>query len=127
MSTTPAPTKKAAPATPPPLRPVAGASIERGNEVIPPAVDPLVDEGDAVAPRPFNIGDRVEFTDSVRFQFGAQKTLQAGKVIGVIAGEGMMIVGVEMEDPMAYDAPRVEFVLDGQTSVMRKLEVSDGD
>lgn len=86
----------------------------------PPLVDPLIEDEDG-APLPFAIGDVVEFTDSIRFQMGAQKNYQKGEVIGLIVGTDMCIVAVDMRDSMAYDAPRVEYVFANRQSVMRKV------
>lgn len=88
----------------------------------PPAVDPLAIQEPPTIPRAFDIGDVVEFTDSIKFQFGAQKTYQRGEVVGIVQGEGMLIVAADMQDSMAYDAPRVEFVFEGRETVMRKVE-----
>lgn len=103
------------PETTAPRKQTAAPAVEQ-----PPATDPLVQE--EKAPRPFDLGDVVEFIDSIKFQMGPKKTYQQGTVIGVIEGDGMTMVAVGMNDSMMYDAPRVEFLFDGKPTPMRKVE-----
>lgn len=119
MTDSPAPAKKAAPAAP---RAAAAPPV-----VEPPEVDPLVEE-ERPKLAPFNIGDKVELTDSLAFQFGGRRTYNTGEIVGAIGSvdvDGLQIVAVKVgrTGPGIYDdVVRVEHLVAGVDSPLKKIE-----
>lgn len=74
----------------------------------------------------FQIGDKVELTDSLKFQFGAKRTYHQGEVIAVIGSfdEGMQIVATVLEETslgVTRDGPRVDYVFPDQPTPVKLI------